>query len=480
MNKRWHAGPGAARASAAALATMLSACAVGPDYERPPAASPAAFKEAPAADAGWFPAAPADAVDRGPWWRLFGDDTLSALVEQVEVSNQNVAAAVAAYAQANALVAQQRAGLFPQLAADASARRSGGAGSAAVGNSLQLGLSASWQPDIWGALRRAVEGSQASAQASAADLAAARLSAQGEVAINYFALRDADTELALLADTVQGYERALAITGNRYRAGIAPRTDVLQAQTQLASARADRVALVAQRALLEHAIAVGVGKAPAEFAIAPAVWNMAVPAVPLVVPSELLQRRPDIAAAERAVAAANAQIGIERAAYFPSLSLSGSAGNAGSRVADLFGAPTRLWSVGVSAAQLLFDAGATGARVRSAEAARDAATARYRQTVLSAFQAVEDRLSSSRSLAEQAGLRREASEAADLTERQLLNRYLAGQVAYTEVVAAQASALNARRALSQLASSRQAAAIGLIQALGGGWHAGDPVDAPPG
>lgn len=454
---------------------LLSACAVGPDYQRPSAASSAAFKEAPQGEAGWFPAAPADTLERGPWWELFGDAELNRLVAQVEVSNQNVAAAVAAYAQARALVAQQRASLLPSVSLDASAKRSGGNGALATGNTLQASLGASWEPDVWGALRRGVESAQASAQASDADLAAARLSAQGELATDYFALRDADTELDLLRRTVEGYERAATITQNRYNASIAPRTDVLQAQTQLANARADLSSLTNQRAQLEHAIAVLIGKAPAEFALPPAEWNMAVPALPLVVPSELLQRRPDIASAERAVAAANANIGIQRSAYFPSLGLSASYGNAASRVGDLFNASTSLWSLGLSVAQTVFDAGATRARVEGAQAAHAAAVARYRQTVLAAFQAVENQLSASRALAEQASLRRAASEAADLTEQQLLNRYQAGQVSYTDVVTAQASALSARRTLAQVASSRQAAAIALIQALGGGWHAPESV-----
>jgi NodT family efflux transporter outer membrane factor (OMF) lipoprotein len=458
--------------SVIATLALLSACAIGPDYQRPSSASPAAFKEAPPGEAGWFPAAPADTLERGPWWELFGDAELNRLVAQVEVSNQNVAAAVAAYAQARALVAQQRATLFPSIALDASAARSGGnRASANRGTTLQASLGASWEPDVWGALRRGVESAHASAQASDADLAAARLSAQGELATDYFALRDADTELGLLRRTALAYERALTITQNRYNAGIAPRTDVLQAQTQLANARADLASLTNQRAQLEHAIAVLIGKAPAEFALPAAEWNMAVPAVPLVLPSELLQRRPDIASAERAVAAANANIGIQRSAYFPSLGLSASYGNAASRVGDLFNASTSLWSLGLSVAQTVFDAGATRARVEGAQAAHAAAVARYRQTVLTAFQAVEDQLSASRALAEQAGLRRLASEAADLTEQQLLNRYQAGQVSYTEVVTAQASALSARRTLAQIAASRQAVAIALIQALGGGWHA---------
>jgi len=462
------------------LVLMLSACAVGPDYQRPDVSMPASFKEAPKAAVGWFPAAPADALDRGDWWTLFGDETLNGLAARVQVSNQNVAAAVASYAQARALVAQQRASLFPSLALSGSAQRSGGSRATSssagngTGNSFSVAAGASWEPDVWGRLSRTVEAAQASAQASEADLAAARLSAQGELVTNYFSLRDADTELDLLATTIEGYERAFVITQNRYAAGIAAKTDVLQAQTQLASARADRVNLLGTREQLEHAIAVLIGKAPADFTLVKAAWNMNVPAVPLVVPSALLQRRPDIASAERAVAAANAQIGIKRAAYFPSLSLSASYGTAGSRVPDLFSASNSLWSLGLSVAQTIFDAGATRAAVEGAQAGRDAAVARYRQAVLAAFQAVEDQLSSSRALAEQAELRRQASEAADQTEQQLLNRYKEGQVSYTDVVTAQASALSARRTLAQLAANRQAAAVALIQALGGGWHIETP------
>ena len=459
----------------AALAT-LSACTTAPSYERPTAAAPAVFKEAPAADSTWFPAAPADTLDRGPWWQLFVDPGLSRLVEQVEVSNQNVAAAVAAYAQAQALVRQQRATLFPSLAIDAGATRNGGTAALAKLTSLQLGLGASWEPDIWGQLRLAVTSAQASAQASAANLAAARLSAQAALATDYFALREADNEIALLTAAVSAYARSLRITQNQYDAAIAQRTDVLQAQTQLETTRANLTAMVGQRALLEHAIALLVGKAPADFSVAPAPWNAVVPAVPLVVPSALLQRRPDIAAAERAVAAANAQIGIQRAAYFPSLGLSASYGGAGSTLPSLFRASNNLWSLGLSAAQTLFDAGAIAARVEGAQAARAVTVANYRQTVLGAFQAVEDELATSRSLAEQENQRRAASADADRTEQLILNQYLQGQVPYTSVVTAQVTALGARQTLSQLMSSRQAAAVALIQALGGGWHAPDADD----
>ena len=453
------------------LVVLVAGCAAGPPYQVPSAPTPPAFKEAPTDGAAWLPAAPADALDRGDWWMLFDDPELDRLAAQVTVSNQNVAAAVAAYAQAQALVRGQRAGLFPALGLDVNARRSGGRGSASSGTALQTSLGASWEPDLWGRLRNTVETASAGAAASEADLAAARLSAQGELAINYFSLREADAEIELLRSAVDAYQRSLQITQNRYAVGVIAKTDVLQAQTQLASTRADLAALQGQRARLEHAIAVLIGKAPADFALAPAPWRNSVPAVPLGVPSLLLQRRPDIAAAERDVAAANAQIGIQRSAYFPNLSLSGSLGAAGSRVADLFSASGTLWALGVSVVQTVFDAGATRARVAGAEASRDAAIARYRQTVLTAFQAVEDQLATTRVLVEQEALRREASAAADATEAQILNRYRAGQLNYTEVVTAQVSALNARRALLQLALNRQTSAVSLIQTLGGGWHA---------
>jgi NodT family efflux transporter outer membrane factor (OMF) lipoprotein len=463
------------RAIAALLAAAVAGCAIGPDYRRPEAPVPATYKEAPtAAGATWFPAAPADALDRGDWWRLFGDAELSRLMAQVDPANQNVAAAVAAYRQAQAVIRETRAARLPVLGVGISDRRSGGR-STSEQTSVSASLAADWAPDLWGRLGRGVEQALAGQQASAADLAAARLSAQGALAIDYFQLREADAEAALLQSTLEGYERTLQITQNRYTAGVVGRTDVLQAETQLASTRAEVAALRADRARFEHAIAVLVGKAPADFSLPEASWTQAVPAVPLGLPSTLLERRPDIAAAEREVAAANAQIGIERSAFFPSLTLSGSFGSGGSRVGDLFSASGALWSLGASLAQTIFDAGATRARVAGSEAARDAAIARYRQTVLTAFQAVEDQLSTTRSLAEQDALRRQASQAADLIELQVLNRYRAGQLSYTEVVTAQASALSARRALVRIAVDRQVSAIALIQALGGGWSTAAPI-----
>ncbi len=463
------------RLLALACAALLGACAVGPDYQRPTTVDVSRFKEAE----GWVPAAPADAAARGPWWSLFGDPVLDQLAARVEVSNQNVAAAVAAYAQARALVGEQRAALFPVVTLDGGANRarSGGASSGAggsasrVGNSFQASIGATWEPDVWGRLRRTAEGASASAQASQADLAAATLSSQGELATNYLTLRQVDAQQVLIASTIEGYRRTLQIAQNRYEAGIAPRSDVLQAQTQLANAEADLVGLARQRAQLEHAIAVLVGEAPGNFTLMAETWKPQVPDVPLLLPSTLLQRRPDIAAAERRVAAANEQIGIARSAYYPSFSLGASAGSNASRVADLFSASTSVWSLGLSAAQVLFNAGATTARVEGAQAGHELAVAQYRQTVLAAFADVEDQLSGTRILVAQQVFRRQASQAADQVEQQVLNRYRAGQVNYTEVITAQATALNARRSLVQALADRQTTAVALLQALGGGWRA---------
>ena len=306
----------------ALCAVVTAGCAVGPTYERPITAQPDSYKQAE----GWLPAAPADTLERGPWWQLFGDPVLNEMADSIEVSNQNVAAAIASYAQARALVREQRAALFPSVDLSGSADRSGGGqrsvtstatgtlGAGGASNQFRTGIGASWEPDIWGRLRAGVAGANAGLDASAADLAAARLSAQGELAINYFSLRQSDAQQVLLEATVQGYQRVLKITRNRFEAGIAANADLLQAQTQLANAQADAVGLVRQRAQFEHAIAILLGKAPADFSLASAPWTVAVPSIPPGLPSTLLQRRPDIAAFERRVALANEQIGIARSA----------------------------------------------------------------------------------------------------------------------------------------------------------------------
>lgn len=462
-----------------ALALLITGCAVGPEYVRPVTPEVSNYKES----GDWVRAAPADALERGPWWQLFNDPVLNDLAARVEVSNQNVAAAVAGYAQARALVAEQRAGLFPSVTLGGGATRSGnGGGTANANNNITTGnrsntnyqasLGAAWEPDVWGRLQSVANSAAATAAASAADLATARLSAQGELAVNYLSLRQQDAQQALLASTLAGYARALEITQNRYTAGIVAKTDVLQAQTQFANAKADEAGLQRTRAQLEHAIAVLVGQAPGNFTLAAAPdYKPTVPDVPIGVPSTLLQRRPDIAAAERRVANANEQIGVAKAAYYPSLSLNASLGTAASRVADLFSTPAAVWSLGLSAAQVLFKGGALDARLEGATASHTQAVARYRQVVLTAFQNVEDQLSASRVLQVQQTLRAQASSAADQVEQQVLNRYRSGQVGYTEVITAQTTALSARRALVQATADRQTTAVALIQSLGGGWRA---------
>lgn len=460
------------RTSALALAALLSACTATQPHQPldvPPVMPlPAAFKEA---GATWLPAAPADALERGPWWELFKDEQLNRLAQQAQLSNQSIAAAVAAYAQAQAVVRQQRAGLLPSVTLSGGATRTGGEGASRSGTGTQASLALDWAPDLWGRLQSGVSAAQASAQASEADLASARLSAVGALASAYFQLRQADAEADLLQAAVEGYERSLQIAQNRYAAGVEAQTDVLQARTQLVNTRADLATVRQNRARFEHAVAVLTGRAPADFALAPGAWGGEVPEVPLAVPSTLLQRRPDIAAAERAVAAANAQIGAQRAAYYPSLSLGASLGSGGASVADLFKVSSLVWSLGLSAAQTVFNGGATAARVQEAEATQAARAASYRQTVLAAFQGVEDQLTVLRTLQAQEPLRRDAVSAAERTAQQQLNRYRAGQVGYTDVVTAQASALSVQRALLQLQVNRQLAMVALVQALGGGWQA---------
>lgn len=455
------------------LVLVLAACGSAPPYQAPSLDLPPAYKEAPP---GWATAAPSDALERGPWWELFGDTQLNELATRAMNANQDIASSVAAYDQALALVREQRASLFPSVTLDAGATRSGGGGarsSGASGSRYQAGVGASWAPDFFGRVRGSVGNAEARAQASAADLASTRLAVAGELAADYFGLRETDAEAQLLKASIAAYQRSLQITQNRYDAGIAPHSDVLQQQTQLANAQADLEGLVRQRSQFEHAIAVLVGEAPGRFSLAPAAWNaQAVPTVPASIPSALLQRRPDIAAAERRVAAANAQIGVARAAYFPSIGLSASDAFSATRLGDLFSSGA--WSLGLSLAQTVFDAGATRARVDEARAAWAQSVAQYRGVVLSGLREVEDQLAAQQVLQRQLALRQEASRAADLTEQQVLNRYHAGQVGFSEVIQAQVSALSARRTVVQLTGDRQTAAVSLIQALGGGWQSPPP------
>lgn len=448
---------------------LLSACTwkrIGPDYQTPAVPLPAHFKEAE----GWIAAQPADALQREPWWQQFDDPLLNELAPRVAVSNQNVAASVAAFQLAQALVAQQRTALFPTLNLTGAATRTNIATAVTPIRRVRVDLGATWEPDVWGRIGRAVQGAAANAQATAGELATATLSVQGELVTNYLLLRHADAQRKLLEAAIADYQRVVTITENRYKVGVAPKTDLLQAQTQLANAQADHSGLLNQRAQLEHAIAVLMGDAPANFSIVPsAEWRLTVPMPPVVVPSELLQRRPDIAAAERRVAAANEQIGIARSAFFPSVNLTGSAGGFASSAPGLLTDPTSIWSLGVALTQPIFNAGLTKSRVAGAEAAYEQEVALYRQTVLTAFQSVEDQLIAARVLAEQESLLTNAASAATQAQDQVLNRYRAGQVSFLEVVVAQTAALSARRALLQAQSNRQIASVALIKALGGGW-----------
>lgn len=472
-----------ARLAAVAFAALImqSGCAVGPNYVRPDVSTPTRYKEAPAQAA-----VSANTPDQ--WWTLFGDTRLNDLEAQVEVSNQNLAASQAAYREALTVIREQRAALFPAITLDAGASRVGGPGgsrsvSARAGSgtgivttstrgpeSYQAGAAAGWEIDLWGQLRRSLENAHALADASAEDLAAAKLSIQGQLAIAYLQLREADAEQRLVTDTVSAYTRSLQITHNRYAAGMAAKIDVLQAQTQLANAQDQAAALTLQRSQLEHAIAALIGKPPSEVTLAPEPdWHAAVPDIPAGVPSTLLQRRPDILAAERRVAAANATIGVQEAAYFPSLTLTGSYDFISPTIGGLFKSANLTHSIAASVSEALFNAGATSARVAGARASYDQSVAQYRQTVLTAFQDLEDQLAAARLLEQQYEFRRQASAAADEAEQLAMNQYRAGSVSYTNVVVAQTAALAARSALATITMERQTTAVSLITAIGGGW-----------
>jgi len=464
--------------AATAPLLLLGACAVGPDYVRPNAAQPAAYKEA----AGWKTAQPRDAALRGNWWQMYQDPLLDALEEQANTANLNLAEAEAAYRQAVAAVQSARADYFPTVGAEFDVTRSS---SATVSNNQlttsnktsgartnhSLSLSASWEPDLWGRVRREVESSSASAQASAADLANVRLSMQAQLAQDYFQLRALDTQQLLLNRTLADYERALKMTQNQYAAGVAARADVVQAQTQLKNAQTQALDIGVQRAQTEHAIALLVGKAPSEFSITPAPLAATVPAIPLVMPSALLERRPDIAAAERRVAAANAEIGVAKAAWFPSLGLSADVGYQSNTMAHLLSLPNRFWSIGPSLAETLFDGGARRAQTEQAQAAYDADVATYRQTVLTGFQEVEDNLAALRILAQEAQTQDEAVQLARRSVALTTNQYQTGTVSYLNVITAQTTALNSEINAVDIRNRRLAASVLLIKALGGGWHA---------
>ena len=459
-----------------AAVALAAGCAAGPDYRRPETEAVPEYREA----GDWKLAQPQDALERGKWWEVFGDRQLGALIEQVEVSNQNVRVAEARFRQAQALLTSSRSAYYPTLEADVSLIRSrspsgvtGGTTAGRIITNRSASLNSQWEADLWGRLRRTVESVEANAQASAADLAAARLSLQAELAANYFQLRALDAQRQLLDDTVAAFAKSLDLTRNRYAAGVAAKVDVVQGETQLASTRAQAIDLGVQRAQLEHAIAVLVGRPPSAFSIAAVPLSATPPRIPPGLPSELLERRPDIAAAERRVAAANAPIGAAKAAYFPSLILSASYGSRSADAAQWLTAPSRFWSIGPALAQSIFDAGLRRAQTAQAIAAYDATVAEYRQAVLAGFQEVEDTLAALRILEEEAKVQEEAVRAARESVELTLNQYKAGTVSYTNVVTVQTAQLANERAAAGILGRRLVAAVGLIKALGGGWSAAD-------
>jgi NodT family efflux transporter outer membrane factor (OMF) lipoprotein len=463
------------------LVLMITACSIGPQYQRPEVRVPAAYKESPpisfkAAD-GWKAARPSDDLSRGQWWEVFQDPELNALEEQVDISNQTLAVAEAQLRGARAAIGVARAALFPTVTGTASVigarqslNRPGASNpSSATRADYLLSADTSYEIDVWGRIRHNIEASISSAQASAADLETARLSIHAELAVDYFALRGLDAQRQLLDFTITAFERALELTTNRYNAGVASQVEVLQARTQLENTRAQAIEVGVQRAQFEHAIAILLGKPPADFSIPQAPLTLLPPAIPIGLPSELLERRPDIASAERDVAAANAQIGIAQAAFYPTVTLRSIVGLESSSLTNLFSWPSALWSFGASVVEIAFDGGRRQALTEQARAAYDATVATYRQTVLTAFQGVEDALSTLRILEEEAEQQAKAVQAAEAALLLAINRYKGGITTYLEVVVVQSAALTAERVALDLLTRRMTATVLLIKALGGMW-----------
>ena len=481
-------------AAAAGFVLLSAGCSVGPDYVRPPTDAPAAYKE----NSGWKVAQPRDELPRGRWWEIYNDPQLNALEEQVDISNQNLAAAEANFRQALALIRVARAGYFPSVTGGPSWSRfkrsenlgssnrnlAGASGTGPTGGSIStapgatlsdylLNFNAAWELDIWGKVRRSVESSQASAQAGAANLEVVRLSAQATLAQSYFQLRALDEQKRLQDDIAAAFKNILDRTQNRYASGVASRNDIAQAETQLKNTQAQAIDLGVQRAQLEHAIATLIGKPPATLAIKPVRLALKVPAIPAGVPSELLERRPDIAAAERNMAAANAQIGVAIAAYYPSITLSAAGGFEAATTPLWFTWPSRFWSLGAAAAQTIFQGGALVAQTEAARAAYDATLATYRQTVLTGFQEVEDNLAALRILEQEAKVQDEAVKAAKLSVALSTNQYKAGTISTLDLLVVVSTARSNERTAITILGNRMSASALLIKALGGGWKSSD-------
>jgi len=443
------------RARAAGLAglaaLLLGGCMVGPDYTKPSVPMTPIYKEAD----GWKVAQPGDHLPRGQWWVILGDPELHALEEQVAAANQNLKIAEARLREARALVRFNRAALFPTISAGVgissirdSANRPFLTPNVNTGSSgdLLFSLDMSYEIDLWGRVRRTVAAARNEAQATAADLETARLSLQAELAMDYFELRAADAQKQLLDETVKAFEAALRLTTNRFQGGAAPKSDVAQAQTQLDTTLAQATDVTVQRAQLEHAIATLIGKPPAAFSLSPRPLDTPPPDIPVGLPSQLLERRPDIAAAERRVAEANEQIGIAKAAYYPTLMLNASVGFEGSSFGNALNASSLLWAVGASITQTIFDGGRRRATSDAARAAYDATVAGYRQTTLTAFQQVEDNLAALRILEQEAVLQDEVAQSALHALELTINQYKAGVVSYLNVITAQTTAYNSQSA----------------------------------
>jgi NodT family efflux transporter outer membrane factor (OMF) lipoprotein len=464
------------RAIAASLATILLAgCMVGPDYQRPPVPMTPAYKE----DAGWKIAAPKDQLPRGKWWEIFGDPQLNALEQQVNEANQNLKVAEARFRQARALTNFFRASLFPTISAGISAnslrnsRNSPGGGNGASTRDFLLSGDVSYELDLWGRIRRSVASARNEAQASAADLETARLSLQAELALDYFELRSADTQQRILDDTVKAFQEALQFTTNRFEGGAAPLSDLAQARTQLETTQVQATDIAVQRAQFEHAIATLIGKPPAVFSLPPAPLDFTPPKIPVGIPSELLERRPDIAAAERRVAEANEQIGIAKAAFFPTVTLDALLGFESSSMRNWIGWPSFLWAVGSTLAQTIFDAGRRHATSEAAVAAYDGTVAAYRQATLDAFQQVEDNLAALRILERETEQQERAVVSAKESLTLFTNRYKGGVDTYLQVITAQTVTLTNQRNQVDILRRRMDASVLLVKALGGGWNVQD-------
>ena len=455
-----------------AALVLLAACAPTTKYVPPTVDVSPAFRE----NADWKPAQPSDAVLRGNWWELFNDPDLNALEQQVDVSNQTLRAATARFAQARALVRGSRANLYPAVDFAPSVSRGQPSGNRPAStvhvatNDFILPVDATWEADVWGRLHYAVSASQAAAQASAADLETARLSVHAELAFDYFTLRGVDRDRQLLDAAVESFEKALELTRNRFQGGIASLADVAQAETVLETTRAQAVDVAVARASFEHAIAVLIGRPASALSIDVKPMSDAPPQVPAGMPSELLERRPDIAAAERRVAAANAQLGVATAAFYPRLILSGAAGFESSPLGSLLSGTSGFWTIGSALLVNVFDAGRRHAVADQARAEQDEATAVYRQAVLVAFREVEDQLATLRILDEEAAIQRRAVDAAERSLMQATNRYRGGLANYLEVTSAQNAALANQRTAAGILTRRMNASVLLMKGLGGGWQ----------